>query len=111
MKSRETVLQCFVTYPSRKTADKAMKSLLDRRLIACGQLFGPITSRYRWKGRIESSREWLVLAKTTERNWSAFEESVRSGHPYDVPEIVAVRVAKGLPDYLDWVTGNTRSER
>jgi periplasmic divalent cation tolerance protein len=81
--------------------------LLQRRLVACAQTVGPITSRYWWQGSINHAQEWLFLCKTTPDRVDAAIECVRTRHPYDVPEIVASDITAGLEPYLDWIVAET----
>lgn len=102
-----SVIQVFVTFPSRESAEKTIALLLERRLIACGQILGPVTSRYRWQGKVENAEEWLMVAKTTNRMWERLRQTLQDNHPYEVPEILAMPVILGLPAYLAWVEENT----
>jgi periplasmic divalent cation tolerance protein len=70
-----------------------------------------VESIYRWKENIESGNETLVFFKLSEDRQSAFQEKLRSLHPYDVPEIIFVPVAGGLPEYLQWVSENCDQAR
>src|SRR5271169_1759139 len=74
----------------RERADAIVESLLTRRLVACGQRLGPVSSRYWWNGSLEESAEWLVLLKTRSELASQVIESIVADHPYEVPEVVAV---------------------
>jgi periplasmic divalent cation tolerance protein len=96
-------LQVFVTYPDRRSAERAVLGLVEKKLAACGQIAGPVRSVYRWKGRIERSAEYLCLFKTTTARYKKFEQAVKAGHPYEVPEIAAVPIVKGSTDYLKWL--------
>ena len=96
-------LQVFVTYPDRRTAERAALGLVKKKLAACGQIIGPVKSVYRWRGRIAKGAEFLCLFKTTGKQYRKFEQAVKQGHPYEVPEIVAVPIAKGSAQYLKWL--------
>jgi periplasmic divalent cation tolerance protein len=96
-------VQVFVTFPSRKTADSAVRLLLGRKLVACGQVSGPVRSTYWWKGRIETASEFFVILKTSRGLYPEVEKAVRKVHPYEVPEILAVPVLKALPEYGRWM--------
>jgi periplasmic divalent cation tolerance protein len=98
----------LVTCGSKKEARHIAKSLVECRLAACVQeVGGPVHSTYRWKGKIESGKEFLLLIKTTRKRFSAVSELVRNLHSYDVPEIIALPVERGSRDYLDWITSCT----
>lgn len=96
------------TTSNREEAQDIATALVDKRLAACVQIVGPIESRYRWQGRVETAQEWLCLAKTTGDRYEALAATVRRLHSYDVPEIVAVAVVTGDPAYLGWITEETR---
>jgi periplasmic divalent cation tolerance protein len=83
---------------------------VERRLAACGQVSGPITSTYWWQGGIESVPEWACTFKTTGGRLVALMDALRTEHPYDVPEIVATRIEAGDSDYLAWVEAETTPE-
>jgi periplasmic divalent cation tolerance protein len=98
----DTVLIAFVTCPPAAAAALA-DALVTERVTACVNLLPSVRSVYRWKDAIERGDECLLLAKTTRARYSAFEAAVRAHHPYELPEIIAVDIACGLPDYLQWV--------
>ncbi len=78
-------------------------ALVDRRLAACVQVVGPVESRYRWEGRVETATEWLCVAKTTAERYDELEAAIGELHSYDVPEILAVPVVRGSAAYLRWL--------
>jgi len=78
-------------------------ALVGERLAACVTALGPARSTYRWQGAVESADELPLLVKTTAAGWPALRARLRELHPYDVPEMLALRVADGWPAYLDWV--------
>lgn len=79
------------------------RALVEERLAACVNVLPPIQSIYRWKGAVESSKEILLLAKTTERSFPALRDRIVQLHSYEVPEVIAVPVVEGLEAYLSWV--------
>ncbi|NPV14763.1 divalent-cation tolerance protein CutA [candidate division WOR-3 bacterium] len=103
VKSHFSYLQVFITVPDRATARKITRTLLEKKLAACVQTIGPITSRYWWQGKIASSREYLCIAKTDRSSYSLLEKTVKALHPYEVPEIIALPIATGYHKYLDWL--------
>lgn len=90
------------TLPSRAAARTLARALIRERLAACAQIEGPIESVYRWRGRIESAREWYCHCKTTRQRWPALRRHIAALHPYEVPEIVMVR-AEASAEYARWV--------
>jgi|SRR4029077_4165494 periplasmic divalent cation tolerance protein len=102
----EKILLALSTFPDAEIARRISNQLVSERFAACANILPSIESIYRWKGKIESGNETLVLFKVSEERQSAFQEKLRSLHPYDVPEIIFVPVVSGLPEYLQWVVGN-----
>jgi len=94
--------------PDRASADRLAQALVERRLAACVNILAPCRSVYRWPGALESAEEHTLLIKTTADRYSALEEAIRGLHPYELPEILAVPLSAGLPDYLAWVVAETR---
>ncbi len=99
----------FVTCPDAKVAEAIVRDLVDRRLAACGNVTPPVTSVYRWKGKVVRESEVLLLVKTRRSLVAACTRAIRAKHPYELPEIVAVPIIAGSPAYLRWVAGETRS--
>ena len=102
----EKILLALSTFPDADTARQISNELVTGRFAACANILPSIESIYRWKDKIESGNETLVFFKLSEDRRSAFQDKLRSLHPYDVPEIIFVPVADGLPEYLRWVTEN-----
>jgi len=98
-------LQVITTTEKTEDAEAIARQLVERRLAACVQIVGPITSVYRWQGEVETAREWQVIAKTRRELFSAVEQAIAEAHPYDVPEILAVPVTDGSEAYLKWLDG------
>lgn len=100
--------QVSTTVDAREAADALAASAVDARLAACAQVLGPVTSTYRWQGRVETAQEWLVVFKTAADRYPLLAEHLRERHPYELPEIIATPVAAGDPGYLDWLVEQTR---
>jgi periplasmic divalent cation tolerance protein len=96
------------TFPDRATAQRISNQLVTEKFAACANILPALESIYRWKEEIETSAETLVFFKLSEDRQSAFQEKLRSLHPYEVPEIIFVPVSGGSPDYLRWVADNCR---
>ena len=94
--------------PDRETAIRIAHQAVERRLAACANLLPGLKSIYRWKGRVESAEEVLLLLKTTDDRYAELETAVAELHPYELPEVIAVRIENGLSAYLDWVAQCTR---
>lgn len=94
----------MVTCKSRAEAKKIAHAVVDARLAACANVLGaPVQSIYRWKEKIETAKEVLLLVKSTRKRFSALEREIRRLHSYDTPEIVAVPIADGSRTYLQWI--------
>jgi periplasmic divalent cation tolerance protein len=102
------VLLVVTTLPDRATAERIAEALVTARVAACVNVLAECTSVYRWQGKIERAGEVPMLIKTTRDTYAKLEETLRSLHPYDVPEIIAMPITAGLPLYLDWVTQETK---
>lgn len=97
------VVLLLSTFPNVNDARNAVVSLVDERLIACGNIAPGVESIYRWKGEIETSKEMLVICKTTAERAHEAQSRLKKLHPYEVPEILCIPVTSGWPDYLNWV--------
>ena len=100
-------LVVFTNLPDRASAEALARRLVEERLAACVNVLAPCRSAYRWKGAVQQEEEHPVLIKTTRARYAALEQLIRAEHPYELPEIVALPVAMGLPAYLDWVRNET----
>ncbi|MBI4329825.1 MAG: divalent-cation tolerance protein CutA [Chloroflexi bacterium] len=100
-------IQVIVTGP-RADIDKIAKELVERKLAACVQVAGPIQSTYWWEGAVERAEEWMGVVKTRQELYGEVEKTVRRLHSYQTPEILAMPVAGGNPDYLAWLDGSVR---
>jgi periplasmic divalent cation tolerance protein len=93
--------------PDEETANAIALASVEARLAACVNILPRVQSIYRWQGAVESATEIPLLLKSTATSYPALETLIRERHPYDVPEIVALPVAHGLPAYLNWVAAET----
>jgi periplasmic divalent cation tolerance protein len=100
-------LLVFTNLPDRDAAMKLARGLVDKRLAACVNVLSACTSVYRWEGAVEQADEVPVLIKTRAARYPEIEAAIRRLHPYELPEIVAVPVVRGLSEYLDWVAEET----
>ena len=100
-------IQVFTTVEKREDARKIAEVVVGRRLAACVQVVGPIGSTYWWKGKIEDAEEWLCLMKTRKELYGKLEAAVKSVHPYEEPEIIALPIVEGSEGYLRWIEENT----
>lgn len=102
------VLLVLCTVPDREVGQRIGRALVEGHLAACVNLLPAVHSIYRWQGAVESAEECLLLVKTARARFAALRDAIVAGHPYELPEVIAVDVAAGLPAYLDWVVGSTR---
>ncbi len=91
------------TCPDPKTAGHIAEKLVHNKLAACVHIQPAGLSIYRWQGKIESTEENLLLIKSHEDKYPEVEKMIQKLHPYELPEIIAVPITKGLPDYLSWL--------
>lgn len=93
----------FVTASNREEAVKIVRTLLEERLIACGNIVDSVSSLFWWKGEIEEEKEVLVIMKSHERLFKKLSKRVTELHSYDVPEILALPIVDGSSSYLEWL--------
>jgi len=103
-----TPLLVLTNVPERAAAERLADMLVEQRLAACVNILAPCRSVYRWKGAVQRDEEHPMLMKTTVERYPALEQALRAAHPYELPEIIAIPVERGLPAYLEWVAGETR---
>lgn len=96
--------------PNRDAALKIARALIERKLAACVNILAECTSVYRWQDRLETTAEIPLMIKTRAAIYDEVEAAIKSLHPYELPEIIAVPVERGLPAYLDWVNAETVTE-
>ena len=99
----KSYIQVTTTTKTKEQAQTIAQHLVESRLAACVQITGPVTSIYRWKGKVENAREWLCVIKTTNELYLAVEAAIKRLHSYETPEIVAVPIVKGSKEYLQWI--------
>lgn len=93
--------------PDEEAANAIALAVVEARLAACVNILPRVQSIYRWQGRIESATEIPLLIKSTAASYPALEQAIRTLHSYEIPEIVALPIAAGLPAYLNWVAEET----
>ncbi len=96
-------LVVLTTLSTEDEARQLVRALVDARLVACGTLLTGVRSIYRWQGDVTEESEVVVLLKTDAARWEALAAAVRKLHPYEVPELLALPVQRGLDEYLSWV--------
>lgn len=103
----KSYIQVTTTTETMEQAQTIALHLVEAKLAACVQIVGPINSIYRWKGKVENAQEWLCLIKTQDYLYDKVEASIKSHHPYETPEIIAVPIVKGSNEYLGWLDTET----
>jgi periplasmic divalent cation tolerance protein len=108
----EKYVVVLVTCASRSEARRIAREVVSRRLAACANMLEiPVHSVYRWKGKFEKAREFLLLIKTSARRLAALQAEVKRLHSYDVPEFIALPIVGGSPAYLKWLRDCVTLER
>lgn len=102
-----TTLLVLTNLPDQPAAEALAGELVAARLAACVNILAPCRSVYRWQGAIESAEEVPLLIKTSEERFPALSAAIRGRHPYELPEVIALPIVDGLPEYLAWVTSET----
>jgi len=97
------MLLVLTTLPDEAAATRIGRDLVERGLAACVSIGLPVRSIYRWQGAIEDALEVPLAIKTSAAAYDALESALRVAHPYEVPEIIAVPVERGLDEYLTWI--------
>lgn len=101
------IIEIWINCPDINTARRIAVALIEKRLIACANLFPEIESMYRWKGKIENEFEVPLVVKTRAESFAAAAESIRKLHPYETPSIIGTPVENVNSDYLEWVYAET----
>lgn len=105
MRTTTDKIVVLVTCGTKSEAQRIARALVERRLAACVNLFSvPVQSIYRWKGKIESAKEFLLTIKTSRKRLDGVAAVVKRLHSYDVPEIIALLISAGSAEYLDWIS-------
>jgi periplasmic divalent cation tolerance protein len=101
----------MTTTKDEEEADRIAQNLLDNRVAACVQVFGPIRSKYWWRGKIEEAKEWVCMIKGKSSDYPKIEKLIKEIHSYEVPEILAFSISDGNKEYLKWIDGETTGKR
>ena len=102
------VLLVLTNLPDRAAAERIADSLVTQEVAACVNVLAECASVYRWQGKVERASEVPLLIKTTRAAYPRLESALRKLHPYELPEIIALPVSGGLPEYLNWITQETK---
>ena len=102
-----TAILVLTQMPDRASAEALARALVETRLAACVSIGAPVESLYHWRGEIETAGEIPVVVKTRSERYEAVEAAIRAGHPYELPEIVAISLVHGFAPYIGWIAGET----
>jgi|ERR1035441_10469157 periplasmic divalent cation tolerance protein len=97
------------TAGSEEEARKIARHLVEHQLAACVNIVPQIESIYRWEGKVESNREWLLLIKTTAEKFPAVRDAILELHSYELPECISISIEDGGPEYLDWLANSLKN--
>ena len=100
--TKELIL-IYVTVPDKKAGTVIMKHLLEKKLIACGNLFPEVTSCFRWEGKIQMEKEFIMILKTHKRFYKQVEDEITKIHPYECPCILSLPVKEVYAPFLSWI--------
>jgi len=103
-------IEVHTTIDTREAAQKIAETVVAKRLAACVQISGPITSVYWWQGQIEHAQEWVCTAKTQKKLYQELEKAIKEVHTYDVPEILATEIVEGIQIYENWIAQETNTQ-
>lgn len=104
------VLLVLTNVPDEATAHRMARLLVEGHVAACVNMLAGVRSVYQWQGAVEEAAEVTLLIKTTQARYAELEAAIKAAHPYDVPEIIALPIAAGLPKYLEWVVSETKKD-
>ena len=96
------------TCASADEAERIARRLIDERLAACVNVISPVRSFYRWKGAVEDFAEWLLIIKSSRELFPTLSAALESAHSYELPEIIAIPIVEGSPNYLSWIERELR---
>lgn len=102
---------CLVTIDDPEKASQIARLLIEKKLVACVNIVPEILSIYHWKGQVCEDTERLMIMKTRFDLFPDLEKAIKKLHPYEVPEIIALNIEAGWPDYLRWIDESTASTR
>ena len=109
-KESEKFIQVQVTCPTEELAREIGRLIVVKDLAGCVQVSGPISSFYKWRGKLEEDQEWKIVIKSVSSRFSEIEKTIKLLHSYDVPEILVTDISGGSEDYLSWLAKEASGE-
>ena len=100
----------LTTCASEQEAEALARSMVEQGVAACVNVIGGVKSYYHWQGKLESAAEWLLLIKSSRSAFAALRAALERAHSYEVPEVIALPVVDGSPNYLNWLSTNLAAE-
>lgn len=100
----------IVTTSSQEEAEKITTALLEKKLIACANIFGPVASHFWWQNKIDQAEEYMIFMKTKRELFQKIADNVKRLHSYEVPEIIALPIVEGFKPYLEWIDNSLAGE-
>lgn len=97
----------ITTAATKRELQKISEVLVRKSLAACCQIVGPILSYYKWKNKLQTAREYICIIKTKEIQYKKIENTIKNIHTYELPEIIAFKIDRGLKEYLEWINSNS----
>jgi periplasmic divalent cation tolerance protein len=110
MATMEQALLILTNMPDAQSAHALARKLVELKLAACVNILPGVQSIYRWQGGMEEANEITLLIKTSHVRYAEIESAIKASHPYQVPEIIAVPIVAGLPNYLGWIAQETKKD-
>lgn len=104
----EGLVSVVTALPRREEAEEIARQMVERRLAACAQVSGPVTSFYRWEGSLHTDEEWVCTMKTPESVLEDLVSFIGEKHPYETPEILVTKADGSSPGYARWAIDETR---
>lgn len=108
MSTDNTYCMIYVTYPNKDDAHASLSTLINERLVACGNIIEGVTALYHWKGEVASAQEVILLMKTRSENYVAVERRIKDLHSYEIPCIFKIGIESIFAPYAQWITEETK---
>jgi periplasmic divalent cation tolerance protein len=104
-------IQIYTTTPNKDVSESIINAIIKNGLASCVQVTGPVESTYKWKNKIEKSKEWLLTIKTIKDNYKNIEKIIIDIHPYELPEIFYFKINSGNKKYLNWIKNESTRKK
>ncbi|CXJ29339.1 cutA, putative [Plasmodium berghei] len=108
--NKNPFIAVYVTTPSKEIAESISNILLNEKLASCINIIPGVLSLYHWKGEIAKDNEFLMMIKTKKHLFGQIVKTVKSNHPYEVPEVISVPIHQGSNDYLNWISDSVKPD-